>query len=107
VIQYYRASSVALSLDGYNNTAALSEVGGGEDIPLPSGIHMPLLECMNTTIANEVPLVDESDTPSDFSGMPSGSGYGMGNSSAGSRVNPPFELVGVGYLVWILAAMLT
>lgn len=68
VIQYYRASSFALSLDGYNNTAALSSnmpasnssapVPLSQDTPLPSGLNTTFLQCLNTTIAASVPLVD-------------------------------------------------
>lgn len=56
-VQYYRASSVALTLDGYNNTAALEDAGAA-DTPLPSNIDTTLLQCLNTTIGAAVPLVD-------------------------------------------------
>lgn len=58
-VQYYRASSVALSLDGYNNTGVFGPEGS-PDTPLPSGIDTLLLACLNTTIGNAVPLVDSS-----------------------------------------------
>jgi len=58
VIQYYRASSVALSLDGYNNTGALSDDPNAPNTPLPSTIDTSLLSCLNTTIGRTVPLVD-------------------------------------------------
>ncbi|KAF8985212.1 hypothetical protein BDQ17DRAFT_1169730, partial [Cyathus striatus] len=54
-VQYYRASSVALTLDGYNDTAALSS-GGGSDTPLPSWVDRNMLECLNDTIGTSVPL---------------------------------------------------
>ncbi|KAF5330458.1 hypothetical protein D9619_005392 [Psilocybe cf. subviscida] len=57
VVQYYRASSVALTLDGYNNTGALGPEGT-PDTPLPTNIDTTLLDCLNTTIGNAVPLVD-------------------------------------------------
>ncbi|KAI0266215.1 hypothetical protein BC834DRAFT_875947 [Gloeopeniophorella convolvens] len=56
-IQYYRASSVALTLDGYNNTAALGN-GSTPNVPLPSGVDTKLLDCLNNTIGEAVPLVD-------------------------------------------------
>ncbi|KAJ7583860.1 hypothetical protein C8J56DRAFT_748768, partial [Mycena floridula] len=56
-IEYYRASSVALTLDGYNNTGALGDEGT-PDTPLPSNIDMTLLNCVNSTIGTAVPLVD-------------------------------------------------
>ncbi|KAM5543611.1 hypothetical protein V8D89_002862 [Ganoderma adspersum] len=57
-VQYYRASSVVLTLDGYNNTAAL---GSDRDakavtVPLPSTVDMQLLGCLNSTIGEAVPL---------------------------------------------------
>ena len=60
-IQYYRASSVVLTLDGYNNTAALgsdSTAGGAKavTVPLPSTVDMQLLDCLNSTIGEAVPL---------------------------------------------------
>ena len=56
VVQYYRASSVVLTLDGYNNTAALSSDRNAKVVPLPSTVDMQLLECLNSTIGEAVPL---------------------------------------------------
>jgi hypothetical protein len=60
VVQYYRASSVALALDGYNNSAAFSQGNGTDDAmsPLPQGVDTQLLGCLNATIGEGVPLVD-------------------------------------------------
>ncbi|KZV98189.1 hypothetical protein EXIGLDRAFT_746693 [Exidia glandulosa HHB12029] len=61
VIQYYRASSVALTLEGYNNTAALLDDPAASKVaptPLPSGIDQTFLQCLNATIGASVPLVD-------------------------------------------------
>jgi hypothetical protein len=55
-VQYYRASTVALTLDGYNNTGAL-EVYGTPDTPLPTNIDVNLLNCLNSTIGEAVPLI--------------------------------------------------
>ncbi|KAG6872527.1 hypothetical protein C0995_009101 [Termitomyces sp. Mi166 len=55
-VQYYRASTVALTLDGYNNTAVF-EPEGTPDVPLPSKIDTTLLSCLNTTIGAAVPLI--------------------------------------------------
>ena len=55
-VQYYRASTVALTLDGYNNTGAL-EVYGTPDTPLPANIDVNLLNCLNSTIGEAVPLI--------------------------------------------------
>lgn len=57
-VQYYRASSVALTLDGYNNTAALSDDANLPATPLPTGIDQSFLNCLNQTIGDSVPLVD-------------------------------------------------
>ncbi|KAI5987087.1 hypothetical protein EDD15DRAFT_2146347, partial [Pisolithus albus] len=57
-IQYYRASSVVLTLDGYNNSATFSSNANMIDSPLPSNMDMNLSVCLNQTIAQAVPLVD-------------------------------------------------
>ncbi|KAF7361412.1 hypothetical protein MSAN_01174300 [Mycena sanguinolenta] len=58
VVQYYRASSVALTLDGYNNTAVFASENSTADVPLPTGIDTNLLECLNDTIGLAVPLIN-------------------------------------------------
>ncbi|KAF8650225.1 hypothetical protein AX16_005340 [Volvariella volvacea WC 439] len=57
VIQYYRASTVALTLDGYNNSAVFGSEGTPNS-PLPNNTDMTLLNCLNETIGTAVPLVD-------------------------------------------------
>ncbi|KAG6331340.1 hypothetical protein ID866_7751 [Astraeus odoratus] len=57
-IQYYRASSVVLALDGYNNSATYSDNSSIPDSPLPSNIDVKLLDCLNQTIGLAAPLVD-------------------------------------------------
>ena len=57
VIQYYRASSVALILDGYNNSAVYPN-GPAEDTPLPTEIDLQMISCFNSTIGGRVPLVE-------------------------------------------------
>ncbi|KAJ3571231.1 hypothetical protein NP233_g3899 [Leucocoprinus birnbaumii] len=58
VVQYYRASSIALTLDGYNNTATYA-AAGAPNTPLPSGIDTTLLNCVNGTIGKYAPLVTD------------------------------------------------
>lgn len=68
IIQYYRASTFALSLDGYNNTASLpanmpanndtAPWPLSQDSPLPAGLNNTFLVCVNTTIGASVPLID-------------------------------------------------
>ncbi|KAI3605026.1 acetolactate synthase [Moniliophthora roreri] len=57
-IQYYRASSVALTLDGYNDTSALSPDENAPPTPLPSNIDTTLKDCLNQTIGASAPLID-------------------------------------------------
>ncbi|KAG6377300.1 hypothetical protein JVT61DRAFT_15088 [Boletus reticuloceps] len=57
-IQYYRASSIVLTLDGYNNSATSSSDPNVTDSSLPSGIDMTLLVCLNQTIGLAAPLVN-------------------------------------------------
>lgn len=80
VIQYYRASSVALTLDGYNNTATYAP-DGTPDSPLPSNVDMTLLTCLNQTIGAAVPLV---------------------NGANGLWVPPHFNLIGLVCALWVL-----
>lgn len=61
-VQYYRASSVVLTLDGYNNTAALSNDQQTPNIPLPSWVNAPFLNCLNQTIGAAVPLIDTASS---------------------------------------------
>ncbi|KAG5720897.1 hypothetical protein E4T56_gene368 [Termitomyces sp. T112] len=55
VIQYYRASSVVLTLDGYNNSAVYAGEGAA-DSPIPSNTDTALLNCLNQTIGLAAPL---------------------------------------------------
>ncbi|CAE6481462.1 unnamed protein product [Rhizoctonia solani] len=69
IIQYYRASSFALSLDEYNNSAAavtpaaLANNTGQlttslpPPTPLPSSINPMLLDCINRTVGTALPLL--------------------------------------------------
>ncbi|KAF8917018.1 hypothetical protein CPB85DRAFT_1559151 [Mucidula mucida] len=61
IVQYYRASSAALSIDGYNNSAAFSNTDDSsiQDTPIPPSVDSALLECLNITIGTAIPLVDD------------------------------------------------
>ncbi|GJE85389.1 hypothetical protein PsYK624_014680 [Phanerochaete sordida] len=61
-VQYYRASSVVLTLDGYNDTAALTNDSSIPDTPLPTWVDGSFLDCLNQTIGAAVPLVDSSNS---------------------------------------------
>jgi hypothetical protein len=67
IIQFYRASSFALSLDGYNNSMALaSNAPLTNYVPptitiqsqLPTNIDSAFLGCLNSTIGNNLLLVN-------------------------------------------------
>ena len=47
-----------LTLDGYNNTAALSDDTSLPSVPLPSWIDQQFLDCVNLSIGAAVPLID-------------------------------------------------
>lgn len=84
-VQYYRASSVALTYNGYNNTAVLMPEGT-TDAPLPDDVDLTLLGCLNDTIGQVVSLVD--------------------GSSVSGVAAWPMGLVGLAYLVCIALVVL-
>jgi hypothetical protein len=66
IIQYYRASSFILSLDGYNNTFALPSNAPSNNndgprnttmVPLPNISDRNFLNCVNSTIGDKIPLI--------------------------------------------------
>ncbi|KZT50601.1 hypothetical protein CALCODRAFT_444370 [Calocera cornea HHB12733] len=70
-VQYYRASSFVLFLDSYNNTAALpanappsntTASNVTADTPLPSGLDMTFLDCINSTIGDAVPMTNDQSS---------------------------------------------
>ncbi|PIL30115.1 hypothetical protein GSI_07744 [Ganoderma sinense ZZ0214-1] len=85
-VQYFRASSVALTLDGYNNTAALAgNDSGAAPAPLPAGVDTALLACLNATIGEAVPL--------------------FADAAAGLRLPmPSMGLVGLVYVIWTVTS---
>jgi hypothetical protein len=96
VVQYYRASSSALTLNGYNNTATYAPEGT-PDTPLPTDIDVVLLDCLNQTIALAVPLIDPvADIPP---GLITG---------AGSRwTTPSTGLAGLACTLWCLLSLVS
>ena len=73
-IQYYRASSATLMLEGYNNTAQLSDNTSLPDTPLPTNMDTDLLTCLNETIGAAIPLVDAA-SPAAWNFGVTGSAY--------------------------------
>ena len=59
-VQYYRASSISLTLDGYNNTAAFSDDANAAPVSLGYDYDGSLLACLNTTIGEASLLIDGS-----------------------------------------------
>ncbi|KZV67567.1 hypothetical protein PENSPDRAFT_611247 [Peniophora sp. CONT] len=57
-VQYYRASSGLLTLEGYNNTVALSSTPNATAKTIPEDVDHTLLNCLNVTIGAAIPLVD-------------------------------------------------
>ncbi|KAG6909661.1 hypothetical protein DXG01_016241 [Tephrocybe rancida] len=57
-VQFFRSSSVALLLVGYNNTAFYSNYST-DDTPLPKNYDLDLLSCLNSTIAAIIPITDK------------------------------------------------
>jgi len=80
-LQYYRGSSFALGLDGYengqpavgtNDTAALEAPLAA----LPSSVNQTYFSCLNSTIGQDVPLVEEA-AATDAAGIVSPSVAGL------------------------------
>ncbi|KAH7100367.1 hypothetical protein BKA62DRAFT_620146 [Auriculariales sp. MPI-PUGE-AT-0066] len=61
IIQYYRASSFALALEGYNSSVATapseSQAYAGP-VGLPASVDASFLQCINATTAEFVPIMD-------------------------------------------------
>jgi len=81
-IQYYRASSITLTLDGYNNTAAIDGVNTTAQTPLPSGLNTTFLDCVNQTIGAAAPLI---------------------GGASPLTMTSTYQLVSVGWLLFILS----
>ncbi|KAF9259595.1 hypothetical protein L218DRAFT_874330 [Marasmius fiardii PR-910] len=63
-IQYYRASSVVLTLSGYNNTAVFASINT-RDLDLPCSYDSRMIDCVNHTIGVGVPLTNQISGGSD------------------------------------------
>lgn len=61
-IQYYRASTIALTLEGYNNTAALCADETFSATPLPPTHDATLLSCLNQTIGANALMMTSSNS---------------------------------------------
>ena len=60
IIQFYRASSFALSLSGFNSSV-LPEGTVFADAALPNSVDRVFLQCINSTIGSTIPIMDAPD----------------------------------------------
>jgi hypothetical protein len=111
-IQYYRASSIVLTLDGYNNTAVLSDNDDAPDAPLPSDANSNFIYCVNSTIGGYAPLVEVSSNSSGTAvTVPTGTSSSVPSSKSGSSSDLMWSspsatsLVSLAWLLWVLSAM--
>ncbi|KDR70408.1 hypothetical protein GALMADRAFT_76087 [Galerina marginata CBS 339.88] len=98
VVQYYRASSIALSMDGYNNSAVYSPAvdSNGDDAvdtPIPTTADLKLMDCLNTTIGADAPLIDPAHAQAQADGALS------------MHHVPNLSVAGVVGLLWLLRLM--
>jgi len=98
VIQYYRSSSIALTLDGYNNSAADSSDPNAVDTPLPSSLNSTFLVCINQTIAASAPIEDDASSGTATSSLNIG-----GAMSWQPDANVP--ILGTAWLLFVLLRM--
>ncbi|CAE6338500.1 unnamed protein product [Rhizoctonia solani] len=107
-VQFYRASSFALVLTSYNNTADSIPINGTAasnstavpDTPLPPGTDMNFLSCLNTTIGASIPIMDAENSVSN-SGPSSGS-VPIYNSAPAYMHTSTLNGLNVVGLLWIL-----
>ncbi|KAK0238994.1 hypothetical protein EDD85DRAFT_951206 [Armillaria nabsnona] len=107
IIPYYRASSVYLTLDGYNNTA-VSESENATDVPLPAWVNTTVIDCLNQTIGAAVPLVDadiSSSTSSSIYSSPTG-GFPYSNDAAIIVYSPGSLTLTLSWILLFLASYL-
>jgi hypothetical protein len=57
-------------VDGYNDTAADSNDPNAVDTPLPSGLNMTFLDCLNQTIGASAPIIDAAPSLHALAGIP-------------------------------------
>ena len=77
-VQYYRGSTAVLMLEGYNDTAQLSDDTTLPDTPLPTNIDATLLSCLNQTLGSSIPLVDAAN-PTAWNFGVTANAYAMGS----------------------------
>lgn len=68
-VLYFRGSTVVLTNDGFNNTAALNDTQpeGNETVYKPTDAAAPLYTCLQSSIAKNVPLIQNIPNPSSAS----------------------------------------
>lgn len=62
VIQFYRGSTFAIALTGYNNTSVFQDPpdSNAQPVPLPTSMDWTAFNCLNETIGKYVPLMDDA-----------------------------------------------
>lgn len=95
-IQYYRASTVVLTLDGYNNTAIFSSDENAQQIDLPESMDGQLASCLKLTIGAAVPLLYVDRIFGNETGTASSGAFGMWRDD----VMRPGSLCGLVGLMW-------
>jgi hypothetical protein len=85
-VQYYRSSSIVLTLNGYNNSGTFSNDNSTTDTSLPANIDATLLDCLNQTIGAAAPLI------SGAGGVP-------------WAAPAPVGMVWLVWLVWVLSCL--
>jgi len=94
-IQYYRASTIVLTLDGYNNTAALSDNATLPNVPLPAITNETFLTCVNETIGAAAPILGFITVTGSLSGSAS-----LNYASAPSHITGLVFLASL-FLAWL------
>lgn len=102
-VQYYRASSIVLTLDGYNDTDAV-QASLSTHVPIPNWVNQTMLQCVNQTIGAAAPLID--------AGTSTATGLSLPNSAMSTTsISLEFGLqtggMGLVCLTWIIGYMLS
>ena len=59
-VQYYRASSAVLTLDGYVNAATFDSDANATNTPISGNLDFGFINCVNQSIGSTIPLVESN-----------------------------------------------